>query len=249
MHEAQPRRSTRATGPGERRAGLPVQRSRRDAHPSGVGWWQPPRNQPPKQAQRKQGQRKQGQRDRVPAPGGWARHRVPEATEVLPVALAPARPPRFTRRRSRGPRSAHHRPPTAAEQRARRLRLLRRTLIGTAATVVLGPMFAFVVGYLAFPVPSPDDAVNNQVALVSFADGSPLTRLVPEEGNRIKVSIDQVPMHVRHAVLAAEDRSFYSNPGFDLTGIARAAWNQLRGGEGGGSTITQQFVKKALVGD
>ncbi|OLS96727.1 hypothetical protein BJF90_43655 [Pseudonocardia sp. CNS-004] len=54
---------------------------------------------------------------------------------------------------------------------------------------------------------------------------------------------------MRHAVLAAEDRSFYSNPGFDLTGIMRAAWNQLRGGEGGGSTITQQFVKKALVGD
>jgi membrane peptidoglycan carboxypeptidase len=72
---------------------------------------------------------------------------------------------------------------------------------------------------------------------------------VPEEGNRIKVSIEQVPQHVRHAVLAAEDRSFYSNPGFDLTGILRAVWNQLRGGVGGGSTITQQFVKKALVGD
>jgi peptidoglycan glycosyltransferase len=98
-------------------------------------------------------------------------------------------------------------------------------------------------------VPNPDEAVNNQVTVVSFADGSPLTRLVPEEGNRTKVPIDQVPLHVRHAVLAAEDRSFYSNPGFDLAGIVRAAWNQLRGGEGGGSTITQQFVKKALVGD
>ena len=63
------------------------------------------------------------------------------------------------------------------------------------------------------------------------------------------MAIDQVPPHVRHAVLAAEDRSFYSNPGFDLTGILRAAWNQLRGGVGGGSTITQQFVKKTLVGD
>ncbi len=54
---------------------------------------------------------------------------------------------------------------------------------------------------------------------------------------------------MRDAVLAAEDRTFYSNPGFDLGGIARAAWNQLRGGEGGGSTITQQYVKNALVGD
>jgi peptidoglycan glycosyltransferase len=129
------------------------------------------------------------------------------------------------------------------------VRLLRRALLGVAAAVVVGPALAFTVGYLGFSVPNPDDAVNNQVTVVSFADGSPLTRLVPEEGNRIKVPIDQVPLHVRHAVLAAEDRSFYSNPGFDLTGIMRAAWNQLRGGEGGGSTITQQFVKKALVGD
>ena len=63
------------------------------------------------------------------------------------------------------------------------------------------------------------------------------------------VPVEQVPRHVREAVLAAEDRSFYSNPGFDLTGILRAAWNQLRGGVGGGSTITQQYVKNTLVGD
>ena len=149
---------------------------------------------------------------------------------MLPVVDAPAR--------------AARRPP-----HARRVRLLRRALLVAAATTVLGPVFAFAAGYLAFSVPNPDEAVNNQVTVVSFADGSQLTRLVPEEGNRTKVPIDQVPMHVRHAVLAAEDRSFYSNPGFDLTGIMRAAWNQLRGGEGGGSTITQQFVKKALVGD
>ena len=51
------------------------------------------------------------------------------------------------------------------------------------------------------------------------------------------------PQHVRQAVLAAEDRSFYSNPGFDPPGIARALYNQLTGGVGGGSTITQQYVK------
>jgi membrane peptidoglycan carboxypeptidase len=225
VHEARPRHSTRSTGPGLRRGGLPVQRSRRDAHPSGVGWWQPPK--PPKS---------QAQKGR----GGEisARHRVPDPTEVLPLVLAPARATRPDPERL-----------AALQRRARRLRLLRRGLLGVAAAAVLGPLLAFAVGYLAFSVPNPDQAVNNQVALVSFADGSQLTRLVPEEGNRIKVPIHEVPMHVRHAVLAAEDRTFYSNPGFDFTGIVRAAWNQLRGGEGGGSTITQQFVKKALVGD
>ncbi|WP_158228113.1 transglycosylase domain-containing protein [Pseudonocardia sp. MH-G8] len=235
MDGSRPRRSTRVAGPGERRPGLPLQRSRRDENPRGVGWWQPPKGQAP---------RKQPPRGAAPAPDAAARHRVPEATDVLPVALAPARRGRPGRRRSQ-----HQRPLTADEQRARRLRLLRRGALGAAATVVLGPLLAFAVGYLAFSVPSTDAAVDNQVALVSYADGSQLARLVPEEGNRIKVPIEQVPLHVRHAVLAAEDRTFYSNPGFDLTGIMRAAWNQLRGGEGGGSTITQQFVKKALVGD
>ena len=52
-----------------------------------------------------------------------------------------------------------------------------------------------------------------------------------------------MPAHVRQAVLAAEDRTFYSNHGFDPVGIARAVYNQLTGGVGGGSTITQQYVK------
>ncbi len=71
---------------------------------------------------------------------------------------------------------------------------------------------------------------------------------MPEEGNRIEVSLQDVPEHVENAVLAAEDRSFRSNPGFDVVGIGRAAWNQLSGGTGGGSTVTQQYVK-VVTGD
>ena len=118
------------------------------------------------------------------------------------------------------------------------------------AAVFLGlPILLFTLGYLFFSIPTPDDAVNKQIATVSYADGSEMARIVPAEGNRIKVGIDQVPKHVQYAVLSAEDRSFFSNPGFDPMGLARAAWKQLTGGTGGGSTITQQFVKKTLVGD
>src|SRR4029079_13420939 len=46
-----------------------------------------------------------------------------------------------------------------------------------------------------------------------------------------------------------EDRDFYSNPGFSFTGFLRAIKNNLFGGDlQGGSTITQQYVKNALVG-
>ncbi len=154
-----------------------------------------------------------------------------------------------------GPGRAGHRRPAAVRvslrlpRRRSRRRLLARAALGLAGAAVLGPVAAFVLGYLLLAVPDPDDAARNQVALISYADGSPLTRIVPEQGNRIVVPLDRVPPHVREAVLAAEDRSFHSHPGFDLTGILRAAWNQLGGGVGGGSTITQQYVKNTLVGD
>jgi peptidoglycan glycosyltransferase len=162
------------------------------------------------------------------------RARTTVATAVVVAVHAAGRPPR-------PPRT----PRTPRERRRLAIKVVLWSLLGVLAS----PLLAFAAGYLLFAVPNPDDAVNNQVALVSYADGSQLTRLVPEAGNRTKVGIDAVPVHVREAVLAAEDRTFYSNPGFDLTGIVRAAWNQLRGGTGGGSTITQQFVKNALVGD
>ncbi|WP_308259585.1 transglycosylase domain-containing protein [Pseudonocardia sp. H11422] len=153
------------------------------------------------------------------------------------------------RRLGRPGGSQHRRPLTPGQLTARRRRRIKYAVLGSIGTVLLGPVLAFALGYLFFAIPSPDDAVNNQVALVSYGDGSQLTRLVPEQGNRIKVPIEEIPVPVRNAVLAAEDRSFYSNPGFDLTGILRAAWSQLQGGIGGGSTITQQYVKKTLVGD
>ncbi|WP_143105237.1 transglycosylase domain-containing protein [Pseudonocardia ammonioxydans] len=138
---------------------------------------------------------------------------------------------------------------TPQERRTRRRKQIRYSLIGTAASFVLLPLLLFGIGWLIFPVPNEDEAVQKQIATVSFADGGQLARLVPEQGNRIKVGMEAIPPHVREAVLAAEDRSFYSNPGFDITGILRAAFNQVLGGAGGGSTITQQYVKNTLVGN
>src|ERR1700738_3707959 len=58
-----------------------------------------------------------------------------------------------------------------------------------------------------------------------------------------------MPLRVQNAVLAAEDRSFRSNPGFDITGIARATWRQLTGGSGGGATLTHPYIKGATGHD
>ena len=60
----------------------------------------------------------------------------------------------------------------------------------------------------------------------------------------------KIPMNLRNAVLAAEDRNFYSNKAFSVTGIARALFNNLKSGSlngEGGSTITQQYAKTAFL--
>src|SRR3712207_652458 len=66
--------------------------------------------------------------------------------------------------------------------------------------------------------------------------------------NRTNVALDEVAEPAQQAVLAAENRSFYSDPGISFTGIVRATWNNLTGGSTqGGSTITQQYVKNAIL--
>src|SRR5246500_3458755 len=128
-------------------------------------------------------------------------------------------------------------------------RWVRRGLCIAAVVVLLLPIVTFAMAYFIVDIPKPGDIRTNQVSTILASDGSELAKLVPPEGNREDVSISQVPVHVRQAVIAAEDRNFYSNPGFSFTGFARAFKNNIFGGDTqGGSTIAQQYVKNALVG-
>jgi membrane peptidoglycan carboxypeptidase len=105
-------------------------------------------------------------------------------------------------------------------------------------------LFAFA--YFTVSVPDPNAFVNSQSTIIQYSNGEEIGRIGSE--NRQIVPLAQIPMNVRHAVLAAEDRSFYSNRAFSITGIARAVINNLRGGSlQGGSTITQQYAKTAFL--
>jgi penicillin-binding protein 1B len=71
----------------------------------------------------------------------------------------------------------------------------------------------------------------------------------PEREQRQLVSIDRVPRHLVHAVLAAEDSRFFEHRGLDPLGILRALYANLRSGDirQGGSTITQQLAKNYFL--
>jgi penicillin-binding protein 1A len=84
---------------------------------------------------------------------------------------------------------------------------------------------------------------------VLSADGSVLARYHGTE-DRVIAPLSQISVNLRHAVVAAEDRNFYSNSGVSLRGTLRALWVDIAGGQiaQGGSTITQQYVRNALPG-
>ena len=92
-----------------------------------------------------------------------------------------------------------------------------------------------------------DYAVRSQV----FAsDGSLIATLHAEE-NRDPVPLSVMPDTVKQAVLSVEDAQFYEHAGINLRGLVRALVENVQSGqvEQGGSTITQQLVKKALLSD
>ena len=113
--------------------------------------------------------------------------------------------------------------------------------------------FIFIVGatvfgiaYFTVNIPDPNSYVNSQATIIQYADGSEIGRIGAQ--NRTIIPLANIPIQLRHAVLAAEDKNFYSNRAFSITGIVRAAINNLRGGSlQGGSTITQQYAKTAFL--
>jgi len=130
--------------------------------------------------------------------------------------------------------------------------MIRRRLIRTAIFLA---GFGFIAGSTLFAfawftvsIPDPNAYVNSQSTIIQYANGNELGRVGSQ--NREILPLAQIPMHLRNAVLAAEDRNFYSNKAFSVTGIARALFNNLKSGSlngEGGSTITQQYAKTAFL--
>ena len=115
-----------------------------------------------------------------------------------------------------------------------------------AGYAFVGGVFLFGFAYFTVSIPDPNAYVNSQATIIQYADGTEIGRIGSE--NRTVVTLAEIPVQVRNAVMAAEDRNFYSNRAVSPIGIARAVWNNLRGGSlQGGSTITQQYAKTAFL--
>ena len=112
------------------------------------------------------------------------------------------------------------------------------------------------IGYISIArqLPSPTElrgaASTFETARIYDRAGNLLYSLAdPNAGNRTYVPIAQIAPDLINATIATEDSRFYTNPGFDLVGIARAVWQATQEGEfvSGASTITQQLARALLL--
>ncbi|MEY3128445.1 MAG: hypothetical protein RIS06_1001, partial [Actinomycetota bacterium] len=100
-------------------------------------------------------------------------------------------------------------------------KLPRLAFLATGFTFVVG-VFVFGFAYFTVSIPDPNAYVNSQATIIQYADGSEIGRIGSE--NRTVVTLAEIPIHVRNAVMAAEDRNFYSNRAFSPIGLAAAVW-------------------------
>ncbi len=135
--------------------------------------------------------------------------------------------------------------PAPARRRLRRP-TRRQAGFGVLAAGLLGVLGLGVL-FAVVDVPRPETLANPQVALITYSDGKEIARVGAQ--NRVDVPLSKVSEPARRAVLAAENRDYYSEPGISPKGILRAAWTNLRGGgvKQGASTITQQYAKNAYL--
>lgn len=122
-----------------------------------------------------------------------------------------------------------------------------KLILGSFVTFILLLVGSFAAAVAFTTVPEPNEVSRSEKTIVYWNDGkSELGRL--GESNRISIPLQEMPKDLRDAALAAEDREFYAHGGFDPTALARAAWNDVSGGDTqGGSTITQQYAKNAFL--
>lgn len=124
-------------------------------------------------------------------------------------------------------------------------------LLGVLAVPVVAGVMAFAA--VTADLPSPQDLAKAPLALstkVYDRSGSELLYQFEEE-RREAVRFEDVPQVLVDATVAAENKTFWTDPGVDVLGIARALFSDLTGrgtGQGGASTITQQLVKQRIVG-
>ncbi|PJA89330.1 MAG: hypothetical protein CO138_00975, partial [Candidatus Moranbacteria bacterium CG_4_9_14_3_um_filter_33_15] len=121
--------------------------------------------------------------------------------------------------------------------------------------IFTGTILFFIIGifaYFAKDLPSPGNLNNRFVAestKIYDRTGNHILYEIHGEEKRTQISLSQIPESVKYATISLEDQNFYNHYGIEIKGIVRAALKDVinLGTAQGGSTITQQLIKRSLL--
>jgi penicillin-binding protein 1A len=135
--------------------------------------------------------------------------------------------------------------PPRRRVRIRKLRLVA-VLLGLSCLAAVSTVFGMMMA-VASDLPTLEEPAD-RTSVILDRSGRRIGVLTGNQ-KRILLSEEQIAPVMKHAIIAIEDRRFYTNEGIDVRGIGRALWEDVRAQKAvqGGSTITQQFVKNALA--
>ncbi len=131
----------------------------------------------------------------------------------------------------------------------------RKVIMASAVIIVLGIIFsAGSVIWISRDLPEPGKLTEREIAQTTkIYDRTGQTVLYEIHGDeqRTIVNLADLPSYIKNATIAIEDKNFYKHGGISVWGILRGVvWRKLRGLPAqGGSTLTQQFVKNAILSD
>ena len=178
---------------------------------------------------------------------------TPQWNSVRPNGQTPAR------RSVRGdttPVPARRTPATGensvSEKKKPKKPLWRRVLFWGSISVlamIIAVSGAFLIAYSRIKVPAPDEFALAEASTVYYADGT--TELGKfAEVDRTIIDTSTLPDYVGEAIVASEDRTFFTNSGIDIKGIVRALVNNIfgQGPRQGASTISQGYIENYYMG-
>jgi len=168
--------------------------------------------------------------------------------------------PRFTRRPPQYWKSTRHKPVTHNNWRQSREagfswqaflampKVKKFIRYGIVAVILL---VVGVFAWASYGLPDPNKLIGREVpesTKIYDRTGETILYEISGDEKRTLVTLDKIPQHLRDATIAIEDKNFYTHKGFSLWAIFRSAiTNLLTHRTTGGSTLTQQFIKNAVL--
>lgn len=135
------------------------------------------------------------------------------------------------------------------KQKGRKKHLLLKWILGIIGAIIVLGVAAFAYLYITTEIPQPEKIAMSQKTTVYYSDGTTEMGSFADQ-NREIIDCSVLPKYVGQAIVASENRTFYTDSGIDLKGIARAFFNNVTtGSRQGGSTITQQYAERYYLGE